>query len=440
MSGKCWLRAGPEFGSDEGKVMIVTRALYGLKSSGASFRAFLATRLDEIGFVPSEADPDVWLRQAVKPDGEHYYEYVLCYVDDIMSILYEPSRALKQIQEKFKLKKDKMSPPEIYLGGNITKQIINDHEAWTLCSRNYVKAAIDTITKAATKRGITINHKPKVPMHATYYPELDTLDELEGEDITLYQEIIGILRWAIELGRVDIHLEVSLMSAYQASPRRGHLEELLHIVAFLKHQPKLTLYFDPERANIDESIFINNSSPDQFKDLYRDAKEELPERMPKPLGVSIRITAFVDASHAANKVNRRSHTGYVLFINRSPITWYSKRQNTVESSTFSSEFIAMKTCMESIVSLRFKLRMFGVPIDGPADVMCDNQSVVSNSSCIDSSLNKKHNALAYHATRWAVAAGVIRVGKIDAKDNIADAFTKRLTYMQRTHLFHQWTY
>ena len=129
-----------------------------------------------------------------------------------------------------------------------------------------------------------------------------------------------------------------------------------------------------------------------------------------------------------------------MFINRSPITWYSKCQNTVESSTFSSEFIAMKTCMESIVSLRFKLRMFGVPINGPADVMCDNQSVVSNSSCIDSSLNKRHNALAYHATKWAVAVGVIRVGKINAKNNIADAFTKKLTYMQRTHLFHQWTY
>ena len=228
---------------------------------------------------------------------------MLVYVNDLFCIAHDARAPLLELMEDFKFKKDEIKPPEIYLGGNIEKRIINDHEAWMLSSRNYVKAAIDTITKAATKRGITINHKLKVPMHAIYYPELDTSDELEGEDITLYQEIIGIMRWAIELGRVNIHLEVSLMSAYQASPRRGHLEELLHIVAFLKHQPKLTLYFDPEYANVDESIFINNSSPDQFKDLYRDAKEELPERMPKPLGASVRITAFVDASHAANKVN-----------------------------------------------------------------------------------------------------------------------------------------
>ena len=96
--------------------------------------------------------------------------------------------------------------------------------------------------------------------------------------------------------------------------------------------------------------------------------------------------------------------------------------------------------MESIVALRYKLRMFGVEIDGPTDVLCDNQSVVFNSSHIDSALNKKHNALAYHATRWSVAAGILRVGKIDTKDNISDAFTKRLTHMQRVHLFNQWTY
>ena len=158
---KCWLRAGPEFGSDEGRVMIVTRALYGLKSSGAAFRAFLATRLDEIGFVPSEADPDVWMRRAVKPDGEHYYEYILCYVDDIMSVSNDPIRPLKQIQEKFKFKKDKMVPPDIYLGGNIEKKLINDHDAWTLCSRDYVKAAVETITTAAEKRGLesAINQK-----------------------------------------------------------------------------------------------------------------------------------------------------------------------------------------------------------------------------------------------------------------------------------------
>ena len=162
--------------------------------------------------------------------------------------------------------------------------------------------------------------------------------------------------------------------------------------------------------------------------------------MPKPKGRSVKIVAFADASHASNKVTRRSHTGYIIFLNRAPIIWYSKRQNMVESSTFSSEFIAMKTCMESIVTLRYKLYMFGVPIDGAADVLCDNQSVVNNTSKLSSTLNKKHNAIAYHAVRWAVAAEILRVGKIDTKLNLADAMTKRLVQSVREALFGAWTY
>ena len=87
---KIWTKAGPEFGSEKGKVMLVVRALYGLKSSGAAFRAFLAETLDSIGYRPSYTDPDVWMRPAIKPDGFNYWEYVLCYVDNILTISHDP--------------------------------------------------------------------------------------------------------------------------------------------------------------------------------------------------------------------------------------------------------------------------------------------------------------------------------------------------------------
>ena len=177
-----------------------------------------------------------------------------------------------------------------------------------------------------------------------------------------------------------------------------------------------------------------------FKEQYQDAEEKLPTHIPKPRGKAVRITAFFDASHAENTVTRRSHTGFVIFVNRAPIIWYSKCQNTVKASTFLSEFIALKVCMEYIVALRYKLRMFGVEIDGSANVLGDNLSVVKNSSKIESSLDKKHNALAYHACRWAVAAEIMRVRWIDTNYNIADALTKRLTVAKRNQLFGDWTY
>ena len=162
--------------------------------------------------------------------------------------------------------------------------------------------------------------------------------------------------------------------------------------------------------------------------------------MPEPLGRGMVTTAYVDASHAANKITRRSHTGYVLFVNKAPISWYSKRQNTVESSTFSSEFIAMKTCVESIHALRYKLRMFGVPVNDATRVLCDNESVVKNSSLLATTLNKKHSSIAYHATRWAVAAGVILIGWVPTNFNIADSFTKCHSAYKRDTLFGSWAY
>ena len=88
--------------------------------------------------------------------------------------------------------------------------------------------------------------------------------------------------------------------------------------------------------------------------------------MPEPLGHPVTIHAFVDANHAGNVVTRRSHSGIIIFVNNAPIIWFCKRQNTVESSTFGSELVAMRICRDLIVSLRYKLRMFGLNLQGQA--------------------------------------------------------------------------
>ena len=105
-----------------------------------------------------------------------------------------------------------------------------------------------------------------------------------------------------------------------------------------------------------------------------------------------------------------------------------------------SEFIAMKVCVEYITALRYKLRMFGIPIEESTKLLCDNESVVRNSSKLESTLNKKHCSLAYHAVRWAVAASIVAIGWIPTDLNIADVMTKRLTVYKREQLFGSWTY
>ena len=122
-------------------------------------------------------------------------------------------------------------------------------------------------------------------------------------------------------------------------------------------------------------------------------------------------------------------------MQNAPIIWFSKRQNTVESSSFGSEFVALCVAKEMVVlALRYKLRMFGVPIDGPANVFCDNNGVVKNTTIPASMLAKKHNAINYHAIHEAVAAKILRVGKEDGMMNLADLFTKVMTADRRRAL------
>ena len=102
-----------------------------------------------------------------------------------------------------------------------------------------------------------------------------------------------------------------------------------------------------------------------------------------------------------------------------PVAWYSKKQGTIEGSTFGSEFTALKTGMEANRGLRYKLRMMGIPIDGPTYVYCDNMLVVHNTTKPESTLKKKSNAIAYHAVREAVAMGEILIAYINTKENIA---------------------
>jgi hypothetical protein len=113
-------------------------------------------------------------------------------------------------------------------------------------------------------------------------------------------------------------------------------------------------------------------------------------------------------------------------VNNAPIIWFSKRQNTVESSTFGSEFIALKIAIDQIEAIRYKLRMFGIPLEGCTSIFCDNESVVKNTTRSESTLGKKHLSIAYHRCREAVAASFVRIGHIAGEINPADILTKIL--------------
>ena len=115
-------------------------------------------------------------------------------------------------QANFKIKGDEVAEPEFYLGGTITKMLNSDAvECFAMDSDKYCDSAVKTVEEVLNKKGLRLPNKCKTPLKSGYKPEMDDTAELKADGLHWYQELIGQLRWAVELGRVDILLEVSLV-------------------------------------------------------------------------------------------------------------------------------------------------------------------------------------------------------------------------------------
>ena len=149
----------------------------------------------------------------------------------------------------------------------------------------------------------------------------------------------------------------------------------------------------------------------------------------------MRMRVFVDSDHAGETLTRRSRTGFIVFLNNAPIYWLSKKQTSCETSTFGSEFVAMKQATEFVRGLRYKLRMFGIQCQEPTFMYGDNQSVLANTTAPDSTLKKKSNSIAYHFVREGCARDEWRTTYVNTSDNPADLMTKPLPSGEKRNRF-----
>ena len=188
---------------------------------------------------------------------------------------------------------------------------------------------------------------------------------------------------------------------------------------------------DPLEPSGNEAAF--NTCTD-WKKFYGNVTEEDPPRMPKPLGRPVSMTIFVDAEHASHVVSRRFQTGYFLFIMNGLMASFSKKQNTVESSTYGSELVALRIARDRIVAMRIKCKSIVIPLIGRANVYCDNQGVVMNTSIPESTFSEKHNSINYHVIHESAATGILRVDKEDTNTNWVDALTKLQPFSKKQAL------
>ena len=410
---KVYIIAGPEFGEREGHTLIIVRALYGLKSSGLRWHQRFADVLRNMGFTPSKAEPDIWMRNM----GDHY-EYIAVYVDDLMILSKKPQALIDELVKKYNFKLKGTGKISFHLGCDF---FYDDEGVLCFAPRKYIQKICDNYQRIFG----TQPKQVQSPLVKGDHPELDSSELLDHEDTKIYQSLIGGLQWTVQIGRFDVSTAVMTMSRFRAAPRKGHMDRVKRIHGYLSKMRYAVIRILTEEPDFSQ---LESKTYDWEYTCYHGAREEIPDDIPTPLGRRVILSHYFDANLFHDLISGRSVTGILHFANKTPIDWFSKMQSTVETATFGSEYVAARTCTEQIIDLRTTFRYLGVPVEGSSYVFGDNETVVNTATVPHSKLHKRHNALSYHKTREAIAAGVQKMFHLPGTDNPADILSKHWDY------------
>ena len=399
----------------EGHTLVIVKALYGLKSSGARWWEVLADVLRQMGFVMSKAEHDIWMR----PQKDHY-EYIIVYVDDLGIASHTPQGIAEELTDRYGFKLKGTGPTTYHLGIDYFR----DSEG-VLCM-----APKKYIDKMLTNYERLFGSKPRQyssPLEQGDHPEIDNSQELGLDDTKKFQSLIGALQWVIQIGRFDVGTAVMTLSSFRANPRVGHLTRVKRIYGYLYKMKNGTIRIrvdEPDLSDLPNKVF------DWEQTVYAGAEELIPIDVPTPKGKSVVSITFVDANLYHDLVSGKSVTGIMHILNKTLMDWYTKKQATVETATYGSEFVASRTAMEQIIDLRTQLRYLGVQVKGSTMMFGDNESVVNSSSLPYAQLHKRHNALSFHRVREGIAAGNAKFHHVKSANNPADVLSKHWGYSQ----------
>ena len=320
----------------------------------------------------------------------------------------------KKHEKKYNLKLKGVGPLEYHLGCTYKK----DPDG-TLAAdpRRYVNKILESYERMFMEKP----RKSRPPLEGGDHPELDTSELCDEHQTKQFQTLIGQLQWLISLGRFDIAVHVMSLSRFRAQSRKGHLDRAKRIVGYLLFLPDGAIRF---RTGEPDFSSLRDQEYDWTRTVYSGACEQIPHDIPKPLGKHVQTTHYVDANLHHDLATGKAVTAVLHFLNQTPIDAYTKRQSTVETATYGSEFVAARTAVDQIIDIRTTLRYLGVPIRDMSYMFGDNRSVVTSSTIPNSTISKRHHLASYHRVREAIAAKFISFHWKDGKSNPADILSK----------------
>ena len=213
-------------------------------------------------------------------------------------------------------------------------------------------------------------------------------------NITTYRNIVGKLMYAMVGTRPDIAFAVGLLGRYSQAPTEHHLQMAKRVVRYLKHTKRAHIRYRHDTHKTDKS--------------------------------DINVTIFIDADYANDISDRRSITGYLSLINDSPVSWTSKKQQTVALSSTEAEYMAASEGVREALWTRRLLQELSYVFHAPLTIREDNNSTIHISQNPIHHARTKHIDVRHHFIRECVQSGDVQMTHIPTQDQLADILTKAL--------------
>jgi hypothetical protein len=378
------------FECDKDHLLLLNRALYGLKQSPRTWYKNIRTFLLSLGFVNSKADPCIF---TLSQNGKFLVMGV--YVDDL---LYFGDPELIEIITS--ALKDKYNITEfglasLFLGIRIDQSI--DSQI-TLDQTAYISDFLDGI-------GFTNpNFIVSTPLAQDYSRKLasSTTDTNIQSPIGIsYNEAVGKIMYAMVATRPDICAATGIASRFLQSPSNISWNIVMRILKYLNGTRTFGITY-----RINNQTLSDNTTP----------------------------KVFADADYANCPTTSRSISGYLILLCNGPVVWYSKKQSTTAQSTAEAEFISANICARMVVWMRKFLADLSISQVNPTTIFEDNEACISLAN--NPQLNEKtaHIQVRYHYLQEVIHDNIISLQYINTSNQIADIFTKGLHRSQFIHL------
>lgn len=354
------------------KVLRLQKSLYGLKQAARSWNSKLDESLVKLGFKQSEADDCLYIKQNDKD-----LCFIVCHVDDML--FAATSDAIidithQNLSKDFELKD--LGHVEEFLGVEIYK---TPDDFYEINQSKY-------ITKIALEFGVADAKPQKYPIDPGYYG-LECEELLQSN--TEYRKVIGMLLYVSTNTRPDISASVCILAQRVEKPRKIDLSEALRVVKYLN-------------GTKDHKLKLNNPEIPQY------------------------LTAYSDANFAECKIDGKSNSGLICFVNGGPIVWRCKKQTNVALSTTEAEYYSVTEAAKEVLWLQTLIKDFNATLFLPTPIFNDNKSCIAMLTNGEFMQRTKYIGVKYHFLREWIKREMIDVKYCPTEYNIADLLTKPL--------------